>query len=173
MTTPDNPELIRGLAALDAGRYADAYVILRPLANAGNLTAQARLGGIVSLGMHRFSDWDAYQAWPDSASPDQIADYLSRYAQEDRELAAAWLQSASDGGDAYASHCLAMLFVTGVSEEGWEVRRKKVLELVAKAQSQGFDCVDYGDPPGEAYLQFLERDAALHKRYAARHPDEA
>lgn len=176
MTTPDDPELGRGLAAFEAGRYSDCFEILRPLADEGNIRAQACLGSIVSVGLHRFPDLATYHEWAASRSPDSVADYHAKHGQADRELAAVWLQSASDGGDGGASHNLAMMFVTGVEEEGWEERRRKVLTLLAKSREQGFhcfDCFDDGDPPGEAYLQFMERCAALEERYAARHPEEA
>jgi hypothetical protein len=173
MGTLDDSEWVRGLTAFEAGRYSETFEILRPLANAGNVKSQACLGSIVRLSMHRFPDLAAVKEWFDTASPDQLADFDAKYGQADRELAEVWLQSASDGGDGGASHNLAMMFVTGIGEEGWEDRRRKVLALLAKSREQGFHCFEDGNPPGEAYLQFMERDAALHERYTARHPDEA
>jgi hypothetical protein len=56
MVGSDDAELRRGLTAFEAGCYADVYEILRPLADAGSIKAQACLGSIVLAGLHRTSD---------------------------------------------------------------------------------------------------------------------
>jgi TPR repeat protein len=160
-----------GLAAFEAGRIGEAYEILRPLADAGNVKAQACAGSIVFAGLHRIADPAVHGEWLESASPDQLAAEAER-ARQDRELAEPWLRAASEGGDGGATHNLAMMYVTGIGGEGWEDRKAYILGLLAKARAQGFHCFDDGEPPGVAYLGFLERCAALEKRWITKHPDD-
>jgi TPR repeat protein len=163
---PDDPDLERGLAAAEAGRYVEAFALLRPFADAGDVEAQAILGSIVMVGMHRSTDLNFYLEWLENTDPDRLV-------SEDREnrlLAEPWLRAASDAGHGAATHNLSTMYVTGIGEEGWEERKRMAMELMAKARSQGFHSIDYGEPPGLAYLEFMERCAALHRKYAAKYP---
>lgn len=166
MTDPS--ELERGLAACAAGLHSQAFEILRPLAEAGNVEAQASVGSLVHLGLHRFTDQAAYAAWSESVTPDEQEAYYKEHAQADREMAMRFLQSASDGGNGYASHNLAMMYIWPIAEGDWSERRKTILGLLAKARQQGFLHFNDGEPAGEAYLQFLERSDALLKRHNAK-----
>src|SRR5262245_57076396 len=47
--------LIAALSARDAGRFAEAASLLRPLAESGHVEAQAHLGSLMMLGLHRFA----------------------------------------------------------------------------------------------------------------------
>lgn len=167
----DPSELERGLAAYAAGLHSRAFEILLPLADAGNVEAQARVGDLVSNGLHRFTDRAAYAAWSESVTPDELAAYYTEHAQADREMAIRFLQSASDGGNGYASHNLAQMYIFPIGEGDWCERRKIILGLLARARRQGFQHFNDGEPPGEAYLQFLERSDALMKEHDATQQD--
>jgi hypothetical protein len=82
------------------------------------------------------------------------------------------LQAASDGGDAGATSHLGMMYVTGIGEVGWEDRKQRALELFAKARSQGFPYFGDDKCAGLGYLELMERQAAIRRRYYERHPDE-
>ena len=144
------------MTAFEAGRFAETDVILRPLADAGNAKAQACVGSLLMVGLHRFADIAAYDQWCSSVSPDQVADY-AKPSEKDVRVAATLLRAASDAGEGGASHNLAMLYVNGYGGEDWKVRKRKALALLAKARFQGFHCFNDGEPPGTEYLTFLEQ----------------
>ncbi len=168
-------QLHRGLQASEDGRYAEAYDILRPLAVVGNVQAQACLGGLIFLGLHRFQDLAAFNDWNETfetATPDQIAAH-SDEVKAGWKVAEPWLRAASDAGDWAATNNLAMMSMTGIGEEGWEERKLEVLRLLGKLSKQQGCSIYDGDPPGESYVAFMERCATLHKRYADRHPEHS
>lgn len=167
MTFQPGDELGRGLAAFKEGHLAETYRLLKPLADAGNVTDQACLGSFVLYSMHRFDTLEQEQAWQESASPEELAAFHREHGPGDREEAIRWLQTASDAGDGGASHNLAMSYVWGIGDEGWPERRRIILELLAKARSQGFGHFNDGDPPGVAYIEFLEEHQRRLDRQAA------
>jgi hypothetical protein len=108
----DADELQRGLAALAAGRHAEAFAILRPFAEAGHADVQARLGSLVAHGLHRFADTAAHDAWVISATEQERA-AAREQQRRDTEQAARWLQAAAEQGSAAAAHDLATLYAGG------------------------------------------------------------
>lgn len=158
VASEEDPSRQQGLQALEQGRYADAFALLRHFAQAGDVEVQAHLGGIMSSGLHLFPDSTAYNAWLTAASEGQHAAF-ARNPKPDVDQAMRWLQNASDHGIGPASHNLAMAYLSGGGTLAPEDRRAKVKELLVKARRQGF--AFFGPEPGEeAYLQTLEGYAA-------------
>jgi hypothetical protein len=147
-----------GMKALEAGRNAEAYALLRPFALAGDAQVQAHLSGIMMFGQHRFADAAAYNAWFKGASQEEQAAF-THDLQADIDEAIGWLQSLSDQGIGPASHNLAMAFLMGRGSLAPEERRSKVIELLARAREQGFAFFG-GEEADEGYLQTLEGYAA-------------
>ncbi len=82
------------------------------------------------------------------------------------------LRAASDGGDAGATLQLGWTCVSGIGEVGWEDRKRRALELFAKARSQGFPYFGDDECAGLGFLERMEQDAAFLRRYCERHPEE-
>src|SRR5262245_6797291 len=123
MTIP--PELIAALSARDAGRFAEAASLLRPLAEAGHVEAQAHLGSLMMLGLHRFATEAEATAWDLTATAAERA-ARERDGKGDVEQAMRWPQNASDHGIGPASHNLASAYLAGGGDLRPKQRRAKV-----------------------------------------------
>src|SRR5262245_20793265 len=100
MTIP--PALIAALSARDAGRFAEAASLLRPLAESGHVEAQAHLGSLMMLGLHWFATEAEATAWDLTATAGERA-ARERDSKGDVEQAMRWLQNASAHGIGPAS----------------------------------------------------------------------
>src|SRR5262249_44412944 len=156
MTIP--PELIAALSARDAGRFAAAASLLRPLAESGHVEAQAHLGSVMMLGLHRFATQAEATAWDLTARAAERG-ARQRDSKGDVEQARRWLQNASDHGIGPASHNLASAYLAGGGDLPPAERLAKVKELLDKARDQGF-AFFAGEPGDERYLQTLAEYAA-------------
>ncbi len=154
MAPEDLERLERGRAASEACRTAEAYALLLPLAEAGNVEAQGIVGGLMMLSLHRFETVEQCAAAP--ALDKQTV-------QNDREQAARFLRSASDQGVGPASFNLASLLVMGGGTETWEERKAEAAALYAKAYAQGFTAFGWlmnESGPGQPYLDLMEQHEA-------------
>lgn len=154
MTADDQDRLDRGKAADAAGRPAEAYALLLPLAEAGHAEAQGFVGSMMMVGLHRFDTVEQGAA---------ATTYDEQLAQADREQAARFLRAASDQGVGPASFNLASLYVMGYGAGTWEERKAEAAALYAKAHAQGFTAFGWlmnGEGPGQPYLDLMERHAA-------------
>jgi TPR repeat protein len=152
------PELVAALAARDAGAFGEAVRLLRPLAEAGHVEAQAHIASLMLHGCHRFVSVEEMNSWHCSATDAELAAF-ARELELDAKQALQWLQNASDHGIGPASHNLAMAYLGGSGDLPLEQRRAKVKELLTKAHAQGFTFFG-GETQNEAYLQTLEGYAA-------------
>jgi hypothetical protein len=148
--------LDRGRAASDANRFAEAYALLLPLADAGNPEAQGIVGSMMQCGLHRFESLEQLHA---GTGP--VVDEAT--ARADAERAGRFLQAASDAGIGPASFNLAGLVVMGYGGGTWEQRKARAAELYARAYAQGFTAFGWlmqGNGPGQPYLNLMEGYAA-------------
>lgn len=140
------------MAANAADRYAEAYRLLLPFADAGDTEAQGIVGSYLMAGLHRFETLAHLRN--DAAAVDDAT------SAADRERAGVYLAAASAAGVGPASFNLASLYVMGYGGEPWEERRAKAAELYALAHAQGFTCFAHlmdADGPGQPYLGLMER----------------
>jgi TPR repeat protein len=154
MTTEDQDRLDGGKAASEAGRMAETYALLLPLAEAGHAEAQGIVGSLLMLSFHRYDTIEQATAGP-------AVDVHT--AQADREQAARLLKAASDKGYGPASFNLASMYVDGFGGGTWDERKALAAELYALAQAQGFTAFGWlmnGAGPGQPYLDLMERHAA-------------
>lgn len=154
MSPDDQNQLDRGTAANDAGRTAEAYTLLLPLAEAGHAEAQGLIGGLMMLSLHRYESFEQAAA---------ATTYDEQAALSDREQAVRFLRAASDQGVGPASFNLASMLVMGHGAGTWEERKAEAATLYAKAHAQGFTAFGWlmnGDGPGQPYLDLMERHAA-------------
>jgi hypothetical protein len=154
----DAPEDHRaaGLAASEAGRLAEAYRLLLPLAEAGDAEAQGIVGSLMRCGLHRYESLEQLNAGTGPAID-------SATASADRDAGARFLEAASAAGIGPASFNLAGLYVTGYGGGSWEDRKARAAELYALAYAQGFTAFGWlmhGDGPGQPYLDVMERHSA-------------
>jgi TPR repeat protein len=150
----DQDRLDRAKAADGAGRTAEAYSLLLPLAEAGHAEAQGIVGSLMMAGLHR------YETVGQTAA---ATTYDEQLLQGDRDQAARFLRAASDQGIGPASFNLASLLVTGHGAGTWEERKAEAAALYAKARAQGFTAFGWlmnGAGPGQPYLDLMERHAA-------------
>jgi TPR repeat protein len=148
--------LARGRAASDANRFAEAYALLRPLAEAGHPEAQGIVGSLVQCGLHRFESLERLHAGIEPAVDEATA-------RADSERAGRLLQAASDAGVGPASFNLAGMVVMGYGGGSWAERKARAAELYARAHAQGFTAFGWqmhGDGPGQPYLDLMEAYAA-------------
>lgn len=153
----DTPEdrRVAGLAASEAGRLAEAYRLLLPLAEAGDAEAQGILGSFVYYGFHRYESYEQLDAGTGPVIDDATA-------SADREAGARFLEAASAAGIGPASLNLAGLYAAGYGGGSWEDRKARAAELYALAYSQGFTAFGWlmnGDGPEQPYLDLMERHA--------------
>jgi hypothetical protein len=150
MDTPPDARAA-GLAANEAGRFAEAYRLLLPLAEAGDAEAQAHVGSLVAHSLHRFESLEQLNAGTGPA-----LDEATAFA--DRAAGARFLTAASAAGIGPASFNLAGLYVAGYGGT-WEERKARAAELYALAHAQGFTAFGWlmnGDGAGQPYLGILE-----------------
>lgn len=141
-----------GVAANEACRFAEAYRLLLPLAEAGDAEAQGHVGAIMQYGLHRYDSLEQFNAGTGPA-----IDEATMLA--DREQGARFLEAASAAGIGPASFNLAGLYVAGYGCGSWEERKARAAELYALAYSQGFTAFGWlmqGEGPGQPYLRILE-----------------
>lgn len=144
------------LAERDAGRLAEAYRMLLPLAEAGDAEAQAHVGSLMAYSLHRFENFEPHNA-------DDLAAIDEPTVIADREAGAAFLAAASAAGIGAASFNLASLYVAGYGGGERDDRKARAAELYALAHAQGFTAFGWltqGDEPGQPYLDIMERHAA-------------
>lgn len=145
--------LLQGRAALDAGRFAEGYQYLLPLAEAGLPEAQAQVGMLMAPGLHCCE------------TAEQAADLAPSSwttIQSDRERAADFLRAASDRGIGAATFDFATMILTGGEESDWADRKAQASDLFVKAQNQGFTAFAWltnGEEPGQPYCRILEQAA--------------
>jgi hypothetical protein len=140
------------LAANEASRFAEAYRLWLPLAEAGDPEAQGHVGSLVAYSIHRFES--LYQL---NAGTAPALDEATAFA--DRDRGAAFLAAASAAGIGPASFNLAGLYVAGYGGGSWEDRKARAADLYALAHAQGFTCFGHlmgGAGPGQPYLDILE-----------------
>jgi hypothetical protein len=145
-----------GLAASEAGRLAEAYRLLLPLAEAGDAEAQGHVGSLMQCSLHRFENFEQINAGGGPAIDEATA-------LADRDAGAVFLAAASAAGIGPASFNLAGLYVAGYGGGSWEGRKARAAELYALAYAQGFTAFGWlmhGDGPGQPYLDVMERHAA-------------
>jgi TPR repeat protein len=155
MDPQDQDRLDRGRAANEAGRFAEAYALLLPLAEAGNAEAQGLVGSLMMLSTHRFQSLEEV----DKATALPVDEETAR---ADAEQAARFLRAASDAGIGPASFNLATLLVMGHGGT-WAERKAEAAALYAKAHAQGFTAFGWlmnGSGPGQPYLDLMERHEA-------------
>ncbi|AWM40214.1 hypothetical protein GobsT_13390 [Gemmata obscuriglobus] len=139
-------------AANEASRFAEAYQLWLPLAEAGDAEAQAQIGALMQCSLHRFENLEQLNA---GAGP--VIDEATMRA--DAEQAGRYLTAASAAGIGPASFNLAGMYVGGYGGGSWEDRKARAAELYALAYAQGFTCFGrlMGDAgPGQPYLDILE-----------------
>jgi TPR repeat protein len=136
-----------GLQAYEAGRYAQAFQLLTPLANQSNSQAQFRIGMMHYLGQGVPEDEKLAMFWLKKAAAQGHtgamfelgnAYLLGREApllvpDPDRE-AAVWYFQAASGGNADAQYHLGLLFLAG---KGVVESRKEAANWFRKAALQG------------------------------------
>lgn len=145
-TATANP-LAEAIQAIDSGRQKQAAQLLTPLANAGNSTAQYRLGMLYYMGQGVPEDENqAVFYWKKAAnqgSADAMFHLGSAYLfgtqaartvpDPDRE-AATWYFQAASAGHAEAQYHLGLLFLAG---KGVIDSRKEAARWMRKAAAQG------------------------------------
>lgn len=154
----DAPENYRaaGLAASEAGRLAEAYRLLLPLAEAGDAEVQGIVGSLMQYSLHRYESLEQLNA---GSGP--VIDEAT--ATADRAKGARFLETASAAGVGPASFNLAGLYVAGYGGGSWENRKARAAELYALAYAQGFTAFGWlmqGEGPGQPYLDVMERHMA-------------
>jgi TPR repeat protein len=150
---PEDNNRTAGLAASDAGRFAEAYRLLAPLAEAGDAEAQGIVGSLMQFSFHRYVSFEEINAGTGPAIDEATA-------LVDQELARRYLEAASAAGIGPASFNLAGLYVGGYGDLSWEKRKARVAELYELAYSQGFTAFGrfmQGGGPGQTYLDVMER----------------
>ncbi|TVV71320.1 hypothetical protein FOY91_17115 [Sphingomonas solaris] len=119
-TTPPTEDMSvkQGADAWEAGNYARALAIWRPLADAGNADAQYnmaqsyRLGRGVAVDEAQARSWDLKAAQQDH--PEAQANYgLLLFQGNERNAALPWLSKASARGDARAQYVLGTALFNG------------------------------------------------------------
>jgi uncharacterized protein len=112
-----------GLAAYDGGDYLDAYRDLRPLADAGDPTAQHALARMFFAGQGMPRDVTTALGWERKAADAGEAaaqlDLATRYENgidvpADVEQAARWYGMAAEHGAPVAQYRLGLLYLNGV-----------------------------------------------------------
>lgn len=161
MQVSDTLEELRAaaIAANEADRWAEAYRLWLPLAEAGDPEAQGQVGAIVANSLHRFESLDQRNA--DTGLQLDEATELA-----DRDAAAAFLAAASAAGFGPASFNLAGLYVAGYGGGSWEDRKARAAELYGLAYAQGFTCFGHlmdGEGPGQPYFDILEEYSATNE----------
>jgi len=145
-----------GLAASEAGRLAEAYRLLLPLAEAGDAEAQGVVGSLMQCSLHRYESFDQL-----NAGTGPVIDEATALA--DRDAGARFLEAASAAGIGPASFNLAGLYVGGYSGGSWEYRKARAAELYSLAYAQGFTAFGWlmqDEGAGQPYLDFIEQYAA-------------
>lgn len=143
----------RGQAASDANRFAEAYALLLPLAEAGHPEAQAIVGSLMQSSFHRFENLEQLRA---GIGPTVDAAMIAA----DQNQAAIFLAAASAAGIGPASFNLAGLYVAGYGGGSWEERKARAAELYARAYAQGFTAFGWlmhDEGPGQPYLRILDK----------------
>lgn len=139
--------LADAIKALDAGQHKQAAQLLTPLATAGNITAQYRLGMLYYMGQGVPEDEkQAVFYWKKAAaqgSADAMFHLGSAYLfgnqvartvpDPDRE-AATWYFQAASAGHADAQYHLGLLFLAG---KGLIDSRTEAARWMRKASAQG------------------------------------
>jgi uncharacterized protein len=98
------------LRLLDRGEYADAAVLLEPLAKAGNARAQSSLGSLFQLGQG---------------------------VRRDYRQAVNWLKMAAAQGEGSAAHNLGTIYITG--GDGIEANLAEAKMWYRRARDLGFE----------------------------------
>jgi TPR repeat protein len=150
VSVPDDERLAAGKAASDAGRWAEACRLLRPLADAGHPEAQGVVGSLMSAGLHRLDSIEQLYAGTGPGIETATADQ----AEGGR-----FLEAASDAGIGPASFNLAGMVVMGYGGGTWDERKQRAADLYAKAHAQGFTAFGWltvGEGPGQPYLRVME-----------------
>jgi TPR repeat protein len=140
-----------GFAAFEANRYAEAYRLLRPFADAGDPEVQGCVGSLMQLSIHRYESLEQLNA----GSPTVDSETFLR----DRDEGAKFLEAASRAGIGAATFNLAGLYSSGYGGGSWEERKARAAELYALAYAQGFTAFGWltnGDGPGQPYLDLME-----------------
>lgn len=148
-TPVKNKELDRAVKAYYSGRYAEAFRLLKPLAEKGNARAQFRLAVLYNSGRGVERDPEAAQNWLKKSAPAvrRAADDGHAWAQADVGAmykqgwsvkqsfltAAEWYQRAAIQGDPGAQNNLAILYERGL---GVEKDRLKAVKWLRKAADQ-------------------------------------
>lgn len=149
--TPEADRRSSGFAAMEANRYAEAYQLLRPLADAGDAEVQGVVGSLMQLSIHRYESLDQLNV----EHPKVDAETALR----DRDEGAKFLEAASRAGIGAATFNLAGLYAAGYGGGSWEERKARAAELYALAYAQGFTAFGHltnGDGPGQPYLDLME-----------------
>ena len=113
-----NEELKEGLSAFDNGDYATAFTKLIPLAKAGNIKAQVKLGEMYADVM----------LWEHSNIRDNYAESVK------------WYKLAAEAGDAEAQFCLGLMYYDGRGVEQDYAEAAKWYRLAAEAGIAGAQC---------------------------------
>jgi uncharacterized protein len=109
-------------AALQKHDYPTALLLMRPLAEQGNASAQAVLGGMYAYGQGVSQDYAVAMSWYRKAAEKGDADsqtdlgtmyYSGRGVPQDYRAAAVWFRRAADQGDARAQVSLGLMYVDG------------------------------------------------------------
>ena len=145
MTVGDESDLARGMDAFRAYRFADAYALLLPFAEAGNSQASESVGLLLFSGAYRFSNMEQFHQSERGGQALDSAAILSDYKR-----AAQFLSAASDAGLGSASFHLASVYLAGFDDTRWPDRLVRARELCELAISRGF--TDFPWRTGQAYL---------------------
>lgn len=140
------------LAAWDANQLAESYRLWLPLADAGEVEAQAQIGSCLLCSLHRYESFEQL-----NSGNGPVIDEATRTA--DKEQAVLYLEAASAAGNGPASFNLAGHYAVGCKSGTWEERKTRAAELYALAHAQGFMAFSYmlsGTAPGQPYLDAIE-----------------
>jgi len=136
--------LVPALGALERGDYAQAIHALKPLAAAGDLEAQYRLGVILETAPAPFTDLPAAHGWylraaqlGHAASQNNLgAMYFDgRGTDKDYAEAARWYRHAAEGGHAVAQTNLALMYGMGLGVRRDDLEMANWLQKAADAGS--------------------------------------
>ncbi len=136
---------------MEADRYAEAYQLLRPLADAGDAEVQGVVGSLMQGSFHRYDCLEQLNAEHPKVD--------SETALRDRDEGAKFLEAASRAGFGAATFNLAGLYTAGYGGGSWEDCKARAAELFALAYAQGFTAFGWltnGEGPGQPYLDLME-----------------
>lgn len=149
MTANNESVLACGLDAVHAEQFAEAYALLLPLAEAGNIKAQDAVGFLLKNSVYRFDSMEQFQSPSGGRALDAAAILF------DRKRAFPFLSAASAAGIGSASFNLASLYIEGFDDMPWADRFARAKELCVLALSQGFTAFPW--LAGEPYLGQMKR----------------